>query len=112
MHEPRKNPGVAFWATVVVLAVLAYPISFGPACWLATSWAPLRGPVNSVYRPAAWAYFKTPSTVGNVIIRYANVEGDVNFSGTERGAFRLTFEPDDEYEILGLDPFLSPPAPH
>jgi hypothetical protein len=29
----RKQPGVAFWATVVVVAVLVgYPLSFGPAC--------------------------------------------------------------------------------
>ena len=28
----RKKPGVAFWATVVVVVVLvAYPLSFGPA---------------------------------------------------------------------------------
>ncbi len=31
----RKKPGVAFWATVVVVVVLvAYPLSFGPACWM------------------------------------------------------------------------------
>jgi hypothetical protein len=33
----RKKPGVAFWATVVVVVVLvllAYPLSFGPACWI------------------------------------------------------------------------------
>jgi hypothetical protein len=30
----RKKPGVAFWATVVVVVVLvAYPLSFGPVCW-------------------------------------------------------------------------------
>jgi hypothetical protein len=30
----RKKPGVAFWATVVlVVALMAYPLSFGPACW-------------------------------------------------------------------------------
>ncbi len=30
----RKKPGVAFWATVVVVAVLiGYPLSFGPASW-------------------------------------------------------------------------------
>jgi hypothetical protein len=30
-----KKPGVAFWATVVVVVVLvAYPLSFGPACWI------------------------------------------------------------------------------
>jgi hypothetical protein len=33
----RKKPGVAFWATVVVVALLvAYPLSFGPACWIAS----------------------------------------------------------------------------
>jgi hypothetical protein len=31
----RKKPGMAFWATVVVVvALLAYLLSFGPACWL------------------------------------------------------------------------------
>jgi hypothetical protein len=31
----RKKPGVAFWSTVVVVVVLvAYPLSFGPACWI------------------------------------------------------------------------------
>src|SRR5262245_29364126 len=31
----RNKPGVAFWATVVVVVVLvAYPLSFGPACWI------------------------------------------------------------------------------
>jgi hypothetical protein len=31
MTEPRKKPGVAFWATVmVVVAALAYPLSSGP----------------------------------------------------------------------------------
>jgi hypothetical protein len=31
----RKKPGVAFWATVALVVVLvAYPLSFGPACWI------------------------------------------------------------------------------
>jgi hypothetical protein len=30
----HKHPSAAFWATVVVVAVLVgYPLSFGPACW-------------------------------------------------------------------------------
>ena len=30
----RKKPGLAFWATVVaVVALVGYPLSFGPACW-------------------------------------------------------------------------------
>ena len=32
----RKQPGVAFWAIVVVVLVLAYLVSFGPACWVSS----------------------------------------------------------------------------
>jgi hypothetical protein len=36
MTSDRKKPGVAFWATVVLVVVLVgYPLSFGPAAWLA-----------------------------------------------------------------------------
>jgi hypothetical protein len=32
----RKKPGVTFWATVVVVCLLVlYPLSIGPALWLA-----------------------------------------------------------------------------
>jgi hypothetical protein len=34
MSSDRKKPGVAFWGTVVLVVALAYPLSFGPACWL------------------------------------------------------------------------------
>ena len=37
MIRQRKKPGVAFWATVMVVVVMplvAYPLSLGPACWL------------------------------------------------------------------------------
>jgi hypothetical protein len=35
MTPDRTKPGVAFWATLVVVGVLVgYPLSFGPACWL------------------------------------------------------------------------------
>jgi hypothetical protein len=30
----RKKPGVAFWVTVALVVVLVgYPLSLGPACW-------------------------------------------------------------------------------
>src|SRR5260370_27812230 len=52
MSDDRKKPGVAFWATVVVVVVLVgYPLSFGPACW-AVSHADLsENLVNIPYRP-------------------------------------------------------------
>jgi hypothetical protein len=34
----RKKPGVAFWATVVVVvALVGYPLSFGPFLWASYS---------------------------------------------------------------------------
>jgi hypothetical protein len=34
MTQPRKKPGVAFWATVVVVVgLVGYPLSIGPTCW-------------------------------------------------------------------------------
>jgi hypothetical protein len=54
MTDPKKS-GVAFWATVVLLALfVAYPLSFGPACWLVSranagaDWLPFcYGPIIS-----------------------------------------------------------------
>jgi hypothetical protein len=52
MTTSRKKPGVAFWATVVVVVVLvAYPLSFGPACWLAARGKIPFAPTATVYRP-------------------------------------------------------------
>ena len=33
MTADRKRPGVAFWATVVVVVGLVYCLSYGPLCW-------------------------------------------------------------------------------
>jgi hypothetical protein len=106
MIPSRKQPGAAFRATVVVSLPLLYLLGFGPACWIATRCEPLRGFVNAIYSPASWAYFKTPHVVGRTIVWYANVGGDVNFYGTERGGFRLKFEPDTQ-----LDDLPPPPPP-
>jgi len=51
MSEERKKPGVAFWATVVVVVVLAYPLSLGPACWVSSRMNAGESTVSSVYRP-------------------------------------------------------------
>ena len=52
MTVARTKPGVAFWATVVVIVVLlAYPLSFGPACWLNERGLVGRAAVSAVYSP-------------------------------------------------------------
>ena len=54
MTDPKK-PGMAFWATVVVVVVLvAYPLSFGPACWILTHvelWPDTRNAIEAPYAP-------------------------------------------------------------
>ena len=58
MTEPRKKPGVAFWATVVVVLLLAYPVSFGPATWLYDNGgipASAEGALEDFYEPVIWA---------------------------------------------------------
>jgi hypothetical protein len=50
----RKKPGVAFWATVVVVTVLLYVLSVGPACWVSSRANSGASTVSLVYRPLTW----------------------------------------------------------
>jgi hypothetical protein len=73
MTSDRKTPGVAFWATVVVVVVLAYPISFGPACWLMTrTGIGRRRLIPAVYRPITMIA-ESGSTANNAIRWYATL---------------------------------------
>ena len=52
MTPDRKKPGVAFWATVtVVVALVGYPLSFGPACWLTSRTNAGASSIPVIYRP-------------------------------------------------------------
>ncbi len=53
MSEPsadHKKPGIAFWMTVALFLALAFPLSFGPVCWI-TSRTGGNGIVPFLYRP-------------------------------------------------------------
>ncbi len=49
----RKKLGVAFWASVVLVVVLAYPLSIGPAGWMASRpfESPGKGRIPTFYWP-------------------------------------------------------------
>jgi hypothetical protein len=91
MTSDRKKPGVAFWATLVVVAVFViYPLSLGPACWLLTQeWKPegTHGVVQQVFAPILWVYRNGPQPVHNVMR-----SGEIKVSGTfiASGFFRIT----------------------
>jgi hypothetical protein len=79
----RKKPGVAFWATVVVVvALVAYPLSFGPACWITSRLNRGADLVPVVYRPITWAMVAQPqtdATIDRVIMWYAGVGAAKNW---------------------------------
>ena len=73
MSSDRKKPGVAFWATVAVVVVLAYPLSFGPACWI-TSRVNIGVPVvNCVYLPILWIRDVSPEYIQDGILWYSRI---------------------------------------
>jgi hypothetical protein len=48
----RKAGGFSYWATVFIFAALVlYPASFGPACWLASRAGDRSALLSTVYRP-------------------------------------------------------------
>jgi hypothetical protein len=60
----RKKPGVAFWATVVVVvALVAYSLSFGPACWIAWRVSSAVPVIATIYSPLVRAGFRGPAPV-------------------------------------------------
>jgi hypothetical protein len=58
----RKQPGTAFWATVaVVVALIGYPVSLGPAVWLTGRGWFRDSAVQSFYMPVLWSAVQAES---------------------------------------------------
>jgi hypothetical protein len=73
----RSQPGVTFWATVIVVAALiAYPLSLGPAAWLAEhDWLTGRTLelAEKFYYPIIWLDENGPEPVSDAIDWYADL---------------------------------------
>ncbi len=73
MTPSRKHPGVALWATVVVVVALLYPISFGPTCWIMTRMGiGRRRLMPAAYRPITMIA-ESGSAANNAIRWYAKL---------------------------------------
>jgi hypothetical protein len=82
MTAYRKQPGVVFWATVAVVVLLVlYPLSFGPACWLSIYLQPSGDVVSIVYCPVLMLWEWGPNWLGEIIVEYGSL------SGTEAGIY-------------------------
>jgi hypothetical protein len=72
----RKKPGVAFWATVVVVVGLAlYLLSFGPASRLAARHQLPLDDYGTMYRPLILLTFYGPRRVGEAIWGWTKLWG-------------------------------------
>jgi len=72
----RKKPGLAFCATMALVAVLvAYPLSFGPACWLATRSddGEMMKAFHHAYRPILEVLIQLPEALDGSIQWYAGL---------------------------------------
>jgi hypothetical protein len=69
----RKKPSMAFWASVVLVMALAYPLSFGPACWIASRHDPHSRLFTRTYRPLVRIYSACPRPVQSPIQRFVEL---------------------------------------
>ena len=93
MNPSGKKPGVAFWATVVATMfalLLAYPLSFGPACWLCGTDDHFDdGAFCTFYRPLVVVVEHSPQSVRNAARWYFErwLPPHVEFIGDPDGAW-------------------------
>jgi hypothetical protein len=70
----RKKTGVALWATVALVVVLVgYPLSFGPACWLSARGAIPEMVIKYAYWPLLCQRVHLPNSIGAAIGWYGSV---------------------------------------
>jgi hypothetical protein len=74
MADDKTKPGWAFWATVVVVVVLAgYPLSFGPACRMAENGTVSVERIESAFRPVIDVMHNGPRLLSSIFWNYAHI---------------------------------------
>jgi hypothetical protein len=85
----RKQPSVAFWATVVLVTVLVgYPLSFGPACWICDRMTIDTRIIGIAYRPILLAWEHSPEEVGAFLDWYSKIGAHQNSTWMSDGTWR------------------------
>lgn len=70
--EEREKGRTGFWCTVILVALLAYPLTFAPACSVAERVPSIRPAFLAVYRPISFLWYYGPDRVGDILWWYAN----------------------------------------
>jgi hypothetical protein len=98
MTSSPKKPGVAFWITIALVAVLVgYPLSFGPAAWLTGRGYFRESTISWVYWPILWStsYFEP--------LEYA-VDWWGSLCVPDGKTVTLEIETDETYKVFWLSP--------
>jgi len=116
--ERKKKPGLAFYATIVVVLVLVlYPLSFGPACWITSHMNVGADLVPVFYRPLTLAMSPDSETMFNrVSVWYALVGAPENWMwgaawdpASERFVGWVWVHLDSTYSPVASPPTPAPP---
>jgi hypothetical protein len=92
----RKKPGLAFWASAVLVAVLVgYPLSFGPACWV-TSWTDCgASAIPIIYKPIVRLFWTENRTFKSIVVKYSA------FAAAPRWSWKKYLNKDgDDWEFI------------
>ena len=76
MTSSRKQPGVAFWATVMVVAVAGYLLSWGPVFWALSATGNPAWPTEAyrwIYGPLIWVDEQCPQSIQDATMWYLNI---------------------------------------
>ena len=77
MTSIHKKPTAGFWIAVSLVVLLAYPLSFGPACWIASrmpSSFGTRAPIiGRIYWPLLEAAWNAEGTAWDAASDYAQL---------------------------------------
>ena len=76
----RKKPGVAFWATVVLVLSVLHVVGFGPACWWFSRHrdfhdSRLKDCGSVIYAPLGRVAIHAP-IIGDALLWYASLGAD------------------------------------
>jgi hypothetical protein len=99
----RKKPGMAFWATVTLVVVLVgYPLSFGPACWLVEKGSLSESQLTSIYEPCIQLSESGPEYVKLALTHWVDACGG-EWALTDINA-RRSFELAPDLNVTSLGP--------
>lgn len=78
MTEGRKKAWRSWVLKSLLVGLMAYPLSFGPICWIASRTTTDNRDIDwmrALYRPLFWVADRSPKPVQDLVMKYGNCNG-------------------------------------